>query len=180
MEKLASSKSKASEMAHAVRRHIKVNLDKDPELYTQFNERLKAILERFQNHWDLIVDELNNLREEMNKGRKAGEDGLTTVQQPFYGLIKLTVFAEQTISEDTKAKLKALTIKVVTELQEKMTITHFWRRDSEIRALRAEIDDLLEFSSGIAEIVSQHEKLSHEIMALAKRRHFDLTGNTES
>ncbi|MDD5581386.1 MAG: HsdR family type I site-specific deoxyribonuclease [Methylobacter sp.] len=179
LEKLASSKSKASEMAHAVRRHIKVNLDKDPELYTQFNERLKAILERFQNNWDLIVEELHILREEMNKGRKTGEDGLTTVQQPFYGLLTLIVFAEQTISDDTKAKLKALTVQVVTELQQRMAITRFWRRDSEIRALRAEIDNLLHFS-GIAEIVCQHERLTHEILALAKKRHFDLTGNTEN
>ena len=33
-------KSKASEMEHAIRWHIKVNLDKDPTLYNRFKDRL--------------------------------------------------------------------------------------------------------------------------------------------
>lgn len=179
LEKLGGSKAKASEMAHAVRRHIKVNLDKDPELYTQFNERLQALLERYKNHWDVLVDELDKLREDMAKGRKQGEHGLTTVQQPFYGLIMLLAFSEQAIDDDSKARLKALTIQVVGKLQEKMKLSRFWKRDSEIRTLRADIDNLLHFSD-IAGCVNQHEKLTHEILALAKQRHFDLTGQSEN
>jgi type I restriction enzyme R subunit len=179
IEKLVSSKSKASEMAHATRRHIKVNLDKDPGLYTQFNERLKTIVEKFKNHWDLLVDELNKLRDDMAKVPEPEDDGLTTVQQPFYGLIILNAFAEQTIDEKTKAQLKSLTIEIVATLQEKMVINLFWNKPAEVRKLRAALDDLLHFS-GIIECVSQHEKLSHEIMILAKTRHFDLTGKTES
>lgn len=179
LDKLGGSKAKASEMAHAVRRHIKVNLDKDPELYTLFNERLQALLDRYKNHWDVLVDELDKLRENMAKGREQVEHGLTTVQQPFYGLIVLLAFAEQAIDEDSKARLKALTIQIVGKLQEKMTITRFWKRDSEIRALTADIDNLLHFSD-IAGCVNQHEKLTHEILALAKQRHFDLTGQSEN
>ena len=37
-------KSKASEMEHAIRWHIKVNLEKDPTLYNHFKDRLETIL----------------------------------------------------------------------------------------------------------------------------------------
>ena len=40
-----SGKARASEMEHAIRWHIKVNMDKDPALYTLFNERLQRILD---------------------------------------------------------------------------------------------------------------------------------------
>ena len=35
-----STKAKASEMEHAIRRHIKVNMQNDPALFTKFNPRM--------------------------------------------------------------------------------------------------------------------------------------------
>ncbi|KAK6024833.1 type I site-specific deoxyribonuclease, HsdR family [Ostertagia ostertagi] len=44
-------KSKASEMEHAIRWHIKVNLDKDPALYGRFKDRLEMILNAYKEKW---------------------------------------------------------------------------------------------------------------------------------
>ena len=63
-------KSKASEMEHAIRWHIKVNLDKDPALYNRFKDRLETILNAYKENWEEIVKELGDLRDEMAEGRK--------------------------------------------------------------------------------------------------------------
>src|SRR5690606_20737816 len=57
-----NSKSKASEMEHAIRRHIKVNINKDPVLYKRFLKRMEEILERYQGNWDAIVEEFEKVR----------------------------------------------------------------------------------------------------------------------
>jgi type I restriction enzyme R subunit len=63
-------KTKASEMEHAIRRHIKVNLDKDPVLYKRFLKKMEEILERYKDNWQLIVEDLTGLRDQMDVGRK--------------------------------------------------------------------------------------------------------------
>ena len=36
-----------------IRWHIKIHLDKDPALYTMFNEGLQRILNEHREHWDV-------------------------------------------------------------------------------------------------------------------------------
>jgi len=171
-----SGKAKASEMEHAIRKHIKVNLAKDPELYTKFNERLKAIIEKFKGHWDMIIEKFSKLREDMNEGRKDEVDGLNKQQQPFYGLMKMIIFEDMEINEQTDNKIKVLTSEIVTELITSININHFWTKDSKRKKLEGEIDDILEFCD-IKEVSENHQKLTTEILALAKKRHQDLVGN---
>lgn len=61
IDKQGGSKAKASEMEHAIRRHIKVNMQNDPALFTKFNERLESIIREYQGHWDLLVQELEKM-----------------------------------------------------------------------------------------------------------------------
>jgi len=62
------------------------------------------------------------------------------------------------------------------ELKEAISKPRFWKtRASEIKRLEGEIDDLLDFS-GVEKVSAIHEKLSVDIMNLAKRRHEELTG----
>ena len=46
-------------MEHAIRWHIKVNLDKDPTLYNRFKDRLETILNAYKENWEEIVKELS-------------------------------------------------------------------------------------------------------------------------
>ena len=70
-------KSKASEMEHAIRWHIKVNLDKDPSLYKRFKDRLETILNAYKENWEEIVKGLGKLRDEMAEGRKPETEGIS-------------------------------------------------------------------------------------------------------
>lgn len=175
-----NKKSKASEMEHAIRWHIKVNMDNDPGLYSKFNERLEEIIKRYQGNWDIIVEEYNNLSNDMKKGREKENDiGLETYQLPFYDIILLNSFGDTEIKINTKTEIAELVIRIVDELQKSIDVINFWKKSSRVRTLQGAVDDILEFS-GIDEIKENHDKISTEILALAKKRHNDLISNNNS
>ena len=172
-----NSKSKASEMEHSIRRHIKVNINKDPALYKRFLKRMEEILERYKGNWDTIVEEFEKVRADLAKGRQGEneEEGLSEQELPFYDFVIFSAFNDETISDEEKVKLKALTIELVNLLQDAINKPNFWKgRAAEIRKLQGEIDDMLDFS-GIEKVAKLHSKLSVELMNLAKRRHLELT-----
>ncbi|HZG00162.1 MAG TPA: HsdR family type I site-specific deoxyribonuclease, partial [Chitinophagales bacterium] len=81
-------RAKASEMEHAIRRHIKVNLEKDPELFRRFHQKLEELIKGHRDHWDALAVELGKLRDEMRTGRVDNEiDGILKHEAPFYELI---------------------------------------------------------------------------------------------
>ncbi|MDZ7848123.1 MAG: hypothetical protein U5L96_15980 [Owenweeksia sp.] len=63
-------KSKASEMEHAIRRHIKVNMEKDPGFYRRFLNRMEEIIERYRENWEMQVEEFSKVEE--GPGQRAG------------------------------------------------------------------------------------------------------------
>jgi len=170
-----STKSKASEMEHAIRRHIKVNIDKDPALYTRFIERINQIMERYKGNWEQIFDEFRKLKEEIEVGRQDdSEFGLSKQELPFYDLIVMNTYGDEKPSEEENAIIIELIIELIGMLQNSINKPNFWReRDAEIRKLQGEIDDMLDFS-GIDLLSNKKERLSIEIMNLAKRRHNEL------
>lgn len=171
-------KSKASEMEHAIRRHIKVNMEKDPGLYQRFLNRMEQIVERYKENWDLQVQEFTRVREDLDKGRQAEaeESGLNEQELPFYDLILLNAFDESQVNEVQKAELKILVRDLIDLLQDAINKPNFWKdRSAEIRKLEGEVDDLLDFS-GMSEVSGMHERLSVEVMSLAEKRHNELTG----
>jgi type I restriction enzyme R subunit len=155
-------KSKASEMEHAIRWHIKVNLDKDPTLYNRFKDRLEMILNAYKENWEEIVTQLGVLREEMKVERKK--------EEPFFDLIA-------TFLGDSKDKgseiLKVLTEKIMVILKDSAQIRNFWNKGSERRKMEGIIEEELKFSN-ISGIKEKAGDLTTELMKLAKNRETDL------
>ena len=171
-----NSKAKASEMEHAIRRHIKVNMQKDPALYKRFLRRMEEIIERYADNWEMIVQEFYKVREDLNKGREGEEQesGLSQQELPFYDFIVFTTLKEEELSEEEKEVLKDLTKTLVSLLQDAINKPNFWRgRPSAIRKLQGKIEDEISFCSN-EKVANQYAKLSVEIMNLAKRRHHEL------
>lgn len=171
-------KAKASEMEHAIRRHIKVNIDKDPGMYRRFLKRMEDILDLYKTNWALQVQEFEKLKEDINKGRKAETEttGLSEQELPFYDLVYSIAYPEGSISEEEEDRLKKLVEELVELLQDAINKPNFWRsRDAEIRKLRGEVDDLFDFSE-LSPVSEKHDYLSSSVMELAKKRHKELTG----
>jgi len=164
-------KSKASEMEHAIRWHIKVNLEKDPALYKHFKDRLETILNAYKENWETIVSELDKLREEMAEGRKGGTEGISVVEEPFFDLLKDRI-ADKNETEINKTK--ELMHIIMPILQETAEIKNFW---SDKAAERKRIEGLIEDEvhySGISGVSENAAELTTELMKLAKNREAEL------
>jgi type I restriction enzyme R subunit len=180
VNKAGSTKSKASEMEHAIRRHIKVNMDKDPALYTRFIERINQIMERYKGNWEQILDEFKKVKEEIEAGRQDDtEFGLNKQELPFYDLIVMNTYLEDKPNEEENTIIIELVTDLVNLLQNSINKPNYWKeRDAEIRKLQGEIDDMLDFSD-IEKLSDSKERLSIEIMNLAKRRNNELINSNQ-
>ncbi len=137
-------KSKASEMEHAIRWHLKVNLDKDPTLYSRFKDRLETILNAYKENWETIVAELGKLRDEMAVGRNPETEGISITEAPFYDLLKVNLTAE---NENEIHKIKELTHTLILILKETAAINNFWAdKKSEQKIVAGRIEDEIRYS----------------------------------
>ena len=164
-------KSKASEMEHAIRWHIKVNLDKDPTLYNRFKDRLETILNAYKENWEEIVKQLGELRDEMAEGRKPETEGISIIEAPFYDLLKTNLAAE---NENEIHKAKELTHTLILILKETAAINNFWTdKKSEQKIIAGRIEDEIRYSR-IEGLPARATELTTELMKLAKNREADL------
>lgn len=164
-------KSKASEMEHAIRWHIKVNLDKDPTLYNRFKDRLEMILSSYKENWEEIVKQLSGLRDEMAEGRKIETEGISIVEAPFFDLLKAEV-GEDDEAEIQKAKELTHTLFII--LKETAQINNFWSdKAAERKRIEGMLEDEIRYSK-VADLTPKASELATELMKLAKNREGDL------
>ena len=70
------TKTKAAEIEHAIRHHLEVDMDDDPDLRASFAEALEIIFEQFRDNWNKIYEELEKLRKRL----------INASNEPTYGL----------------------------------------------------------------------------------------------
>jgi type I site-specific restriction-modification system R (restriction) subunit len=58
INKHTSTKAKASEMEHAIRKHCKIHFDEDPALYAKMSEKLEALLQKHKENWEQLCHSL--------------------------------------------------------------------------------------------------------------------------
>lgn len=167
---LKTPKSKASEMEHAIRWHIKVNLEKDPALYGHFKDRLESILNAYKDNWETIVEELNKLRKEMAEGRREEIEGISIVEAPFFDLLQNSLALE---NETEINKTKELIHILMPILRETAEIKNFWNKAAECKRIEGLIEDEVHYS-GITGVSEKAAELTTELMKLAKNRKSDL------
>ncbi|MEX1364815.1 MAG: DEAD/DEAH box helicase family protein, partial [Nannocystaceae bacterium] len=165
-----SDRAKASEMEHAARHHIRQHLDEDPEHYLKLSERLDAILQELDGRWDELVDALRPFVSELRAGRQPDETGLDPViEAPFFGVIKLAISPTEELPDDTKEKVRVLTVDLVAHVRQEIAIVEFWQKASAVKQLRThvftELDDanLLPFD--------ELDYVADKILELAKSNH---------
>ena len=63
------NKAVASEMEHALRYTIRINIDKDPIYYKSLAEKLEKIIAEHREEWDKLVEKLSKFKEDIKGGR---------------------------------------------------------------------------------------------------------------
>lgn len=167
-----NDEAKASEMEHAIRKHCTVKFDEDPQFYKTLSEKLEHLIDKYQDQWDMLAEELEKLRVEAAAGRKENIEGLDKEATTFYAHVVDLAFKAGVPAGQT-TKMKALMKNIVELLQETIGIIDFWTNSDEQKRLRGELNKIL-LIADIPEITANYERLAVEIMKLAKNRHDEL------
>jgi len=176
LDKQQDPRAKASEMEHALRKHLKVHFEEDPALYERLSEKLEALIERHKEDWENLYRELCGLREEIEAGRSGDEvAGISPEAVPFYELIGKLAFGDEGVPAEQAEAVKQLVRQIVEELGRTIGRVNFWQRESEVKQLKAALRRQL-IVCGVAPIVQNRDRIVTEVTALAKQREQELLG----
>lgn len=176
-------KTKAAEVEHAIRHHLDVELDDDPDLQASFAEALAAIFEQYRNNWQKIYEELEKLRERIKNTKKEETYGLHRKKQmPFFRMFEREIFGEAKeskddfygMSHDDKISLLVnLTQKIYLVVERELRLTGFWDSIPARNKLIAELKFVLlsaEFSK-LPVIIENRARIISRIIEIAEKNH---------
>lgn len=141
---LKSPKAQASEIEHAIKHHITVNLEQDPEYYKKLSERLKDILEKQRDNWEQLLLELQEVRGDIETRRKSEAEGLGLSKQEyaFYGILKAELGIEEP-NEDEQFAMLEISSAIFDMLRERTAIVEFFKKEAEVKKLRRDLKRML-------------------------------------
>jgi type I restriction enzyme R subunit len=128
-----SAKSRASEMLHAIRYHISIHLNEDPERFKTLSEKLDAILQGLRDNWTELERVLREfLRAEMREGRQESVAGINPkVQAPFFDVLKKAAETDAgavlKVGDAAFPEVVKLTVNLVDKIQSEIRKVDFWR-----------------------------------------------------
>jgi len=165
------TKTKAAEIEHAIRHHLDVELNDDPDLQASFAEALRLILAEFQDNWNKVYEELEKLRQRIINAVKEPTYGLHRKKQmPFFRTLKREIFGEAELDEDAISAVVSLTQQVFGEVERELRLTGFWESIPARNKLRADIQRTLlqsEFSH-LPGIVQNRAHIVSRIIEIAE------------
>ena len=190
------TKTKAAEVEHAIRHHLDVELDDDPDLQASFAEALAKIFKEFRDNWNKIYEELEKLRVRIIKARKEPTYGLHRKKQmPLFRMFARELFGEgwsarvipEAISaesaeyyrksptdmsqEDQISYLVNLTQQTFESVERELKLTGFWESIPARQKLKADLQRILlapEFSKR-PDIVKNRAQIISRIMEIAEK-----------
>jgi type I restriction enzyme R subunit len=168
------AKTKAAEVEHAIRHHLDINFDEDPELYASFAETLERILEEFKNNWQRIYEELEKLRQKI-KNMPQPPGGLHRKKQmPFFRIFAREIYGrvhgEDRFSSEEEDNLVDLTREVFEVVKRELKLTGFWDSIPARNRLKAKIQRVLlsERFNRLPNIVRKRNQIISRVMEIAR------------
>jgi type I restriction enzyme R subunit len=190
VDKRSRTKTKAAEVEHAIRHHLDVELDDDPDLQASFADALAAIFKEFRDNWNKIYVELEKLRARIINAGKEPTYGLHRKKQmPLFRMFKREIFgeifekgagavpagspgvAEGMFADDKISRLVDLTQQVFLVMERELKLTGFWESIPARNKLRAEIQRILlapEFSK-LPGLIMNRAHIISRIMEIAEK-----------
>lgn len=166
------TKTKAAVVEHAIRHHIDIELDDDPDLQASFAAALAQILEQFKDNWQTIYAELEKLRQRLKNAENEPTYGLHKKKQmPFFRMFKSECFGDIELDENQIAQNVALTQQVFIVIEQELQLTGFWESIPASNKLQSEIKKILLSSDFIKlpKIVQNYKHIISRVMELAKK-----------
>lgn len=173
VEQIKSPESRASEIESAIKHHITINLEEDPEFYKSLSLRLREIIERTQGKWEeqtqLLLEFRNNI--EVQHKQAADDLGLNETEFAFYNILMAEVTqhsGEDALSESVHEEIKATTQTLVEQFNEATQIVDFFDKLDQVKRMKKEIKRaVLDCSFGDTDLVNV---IQDRFMELAQTR----------
>lgn len=173
VDQIKSPESRASEIESAIKHHITVNLDEDPEYYRSLSLRLRDIIEKTNGKWEQQAEMLFEFRNNIETARTQAADdlGLTDTEFAFYNILMSEVTAhsgDDAISEAVHDEIKQTSQGLVGMFDEATQIVDFFSKLDEVKRMKKEIKRaVLDCSFGEKAIVTV---VQDRFMELAQTR----------
>jgi len=171
--KRGRTKTKAAEVEHAIRHHLDVELDDDPDLQASFAQALEDIFQQFRNNWDEIFIELEKLRSRIIEAGQEPTYGLHRKKQmPFFRCFKREIFGDRDLNDDEVSILVNLTQQVSLVVERELKLAGFWESIPARNKLKAEIQKSLlasEFSK-LPGLVTNRAHIISRILEIAENK----------
>ena len=172
-----SEKAIASEMEHALRYTIKINMDKDPIYYRSLAEKLEKIIKEHQGQWDELVKKFSKFIDDVKAGSEIlpffAEIGCD-VCMPFYRLFR-TPLGEADLDAPIQEMLLQLVIDTVAIAARKIQKVDFWGTTGE--SSRKELENVLVgrlASTKNKSLIGAITTLKPDFMQLCEKNHHAL------
>jgi type I restriction enzyme, R subunit len=168
------TKNKAAAIEHALRHHIDIELDDDPDLQASFAAALAAILTEFQDNWDRIYAELEKLRQKIRDTENEPTYGLHKKKQmPFFRMFKHECFGNAELDDDRISQSVALTQSVFIVVERELKLAGFWESIPARKKLEADIQGVIlsPDNEAIPDLFAKRKQIIGKVMEIAQKNH---------
>lgn len=165
-------KTKAAEVEHAIRHHLDIELDDDPELQASFSAALATILQEFKDNWQKIYEELEKLRKRIIEAANEPTYGLHKKKQmPFFRMFKTETFGAVALNDDQIGQLVDLTQQVFLVVERELKLASFWESIPARHKLKAEIQQILVSDAFrvLPNVVIKRNQIISRVMEIAEK-----------
>ena len=134
-----SPRAKASEIENAIKHHIKINIEDDPEYYKKLSDRLEDIIQKYGDKWEELVQMLLGFRDniETDHQQQAVDLGLSPTELAFYNILVSALGGMDALGDSTESQIKQVVQSLVQMLEEATQIVDFFSKwDEQIRVKR--------------------------------------------
>lgn len=145
-------------------------------MYRHFKDRIDQIISLYQGNWELMLKELDELRDEIRKGKRKYSP-VPGLQGPFYDLLTENI-PEEEMTQEAETKLIKITGIIFGYIVEGLHISNFWEKPNETKTVVGKIEQRIRLS-GIPAIKSRDKELAGQLMLLAKYNHNELLKENE-
>lgn len=171
-----SSQTRAVAIESAIRKHIKIRIDDDPEYYKKLSEKLEEIIRKCEEKWDELAQMLLVFRDDIEENRKksASHLGLSENEYAFHGILmaEITKVLGESITEEVHLKVIGLVKTLVNYMTEATSIVDFFHKWDEVkgmkRKIKRSIDDAL--SSEMQDLDEITKVTTERFIELAQHR----------
>jgi type I restriction enzyme R subunit len=172
VNKHGRTKTKAAEIEHAIRHHLDIELNDDPDLQASFAEALQKIFEEFKDNWNKIYEELEKLRQRIVNASKEPTYGLHRKKEmPIFRMLKKEIYGDAALDDEAIALLVTLTQHLFAELERELKLTGFWQSIPARNKLKADLQKALlqpDFVT-LPGIIQNRQKIISRLMEVAEK-----------